>query len=226
FFFLQCSVAINCISLSSGDLCEALRTKELQQAFKSALAKHPDKRASDKEAHARLTKTYNALISADDPFDAFADSERTFDLDLTSWNLDPYPNGVQDLPAPLKEILRKGGKLKAYLGDKDKDDLKWRSSQDLSFLEWCYGDSEDYTNKVAVVKLRNVSKGLTHPALQKANQKDPRKVTSKVCVTLFGPAVEDFPEGVEIPLRAKSQKERDVFVEQIVQWRDAASYNF
>lgn len=63
--------------------------------------------------------------------DAFASTVTELDFSITQWNVDPYPNGVHDLPANVKDALRKGGKLKVYIGEKDAEEIKWRSSQDL-----------------------------------------------------------------------------------------------
>lgn len=51
-------------------------------------------------------------------------------------------------------------------------------------------------------------------------------VTAKLTMCLFGPPNDDHPNGVELPMKAKTQKERDQFVDMMVQWRDAATYNF
>ena len=63
--------------------------------------------------------------------DAFASTVTELDMNITQLNVDPYPNGVHDLPVHVKEGLRKGGELKVYIGDKDAEKIKWRSSQDL-----------------------------------------------------------------------------------------------
>lgn len=69
--------------------------------------------------------------SGQDSFDAFSKTVTELDFALTEWNVDPYPNGVHDLPSAVKEALRKGGKLKVFLGDKEREEIRWRSSQDL-----------------------------------------------------------------------------------------------
>lgn len=63
--------------------------------------------------------------------DAFASTVTELDMKITQWSVDPYPNGVHDLPVHVKEALRKGGELKVYIGDKDAEKIRWRSSQDL-----------------------------------------------------------------------------------------------
>lgn len=51
-------------------------------------------------------------------------------------------------------------------------------------------------------------------------------MSAKVTLCIYGPPTEDFPEGLELPIKTKTQKERDAFVDLIVLWRDAASYNY
>lgn len=55
----------------------------------------------------------------------------TYPLELTWWDKDKYPMGVQDLPAEYKEELRAGGKWKTIVGEKDREVFHWKSSMDL-----------------------------------------------------------------------------------------------
>lgn len=171
--------------------------------------------------------SFALLIPADkDPMDAFANCNLEFSFGATFWDQDPYPNGVHDLPSAVKDFLRKGGRFKVFLGDKDREEMKWRSSQDLNAFEWSAGNDTEFSNRVPIVRIRNVSKGLSHPALQKAAKREMRKMTPKLCLCICGPPTEDNPNGLELPIKTKSQKERDTFVEMMIQWRDAAAYNF
>ncbi|PFH34228.1 putative anonymous antigen-1 [Besnoitia besnoiti] len=221
-----CCVIINSIAMTSGDMYEEIKSKELMGALKTSLGKLPTKKPEEKAIKEVCTKTLNAMGSSEDPFDAFSKTVTELDFALTEWNVDPYPNGVHDLPSGVKEALRKGGKLKVFMGDKAREEIRWRSSQDLNAFEWSVGTDQDFNNRVPIVRIRNVAKGLVHPALQNAAKKEPRKVTPKLTLCLFGPPNDDFPNGVELPMKAKTQKERDQFVELMVQWRDAATYNF
>lgn len=71
------------------------------------------------------------------PFYHLVDLE--FPLDLSGWNDDPYPDGVQSLPAEIKEFLRQGGKLDVYTmvvgadGQRkpDRKDFLWKSTHEL-----------------------------------------------------------------------------------------------
>lgn len=56
-----------------------------------------------------------------------------YPLELTQWNLDPYPNGVQDLPAEVKTELREGGKAKLVVDPVQRSPFIWKSSQDLTY---------------------------------------------------------------------------------------------
>ncbi|OEH79639.1 hypothetical protein cyc_04251 [Cyclospora cayetanensis] len=222
---LSC-IIVNSIAMTSGDMYDSIKTKELVLAFKGSVTKLPVKKPEEKAIRDECQKTLEALSSSLDPMDAFASTVTELDLNITQWNVDPYPNGVHDLPVHVKDALRKGGELKVYIGDKDADKIRWRSSQDLNAFEWNVGNETDWNNRVPIVRIRNVAKGLSHPALVKANKKSSRTVTSKICLCVFGPPNEDNPAGIELPLRAKNQKERDQLVEMLVQWRDAATYNF
>ncbi|CDJ64851.1 LOW QUALITY PROTEIN: hypothetical protein, conserved [Eimeria necatrix] len=221
---LSC-IIVNSIAMTSGDMYDSIKTRELVAAFKGSISKIGNKKPEEKAVRDECQKTLDALGSNLDPMDAFASTVTELDLNITQWNVDPYPNGVHDLPVHVKEALRKGGELKVYIGDKEAEKIRWRSSQDLNAFEWNIGNETDWNNRVPIVRIRNVAKGLSHPALVKANKKS-RSVTSKICLCIFGPPNEDNPAGIELPLRAKSQKERDHLVEMLVQWRDAATYNF
>ncbi|PHJ24002.1 anonymous antigen-1 [Cystoisospora suis] len=221
-----CCVIINSIAMTSGDMYEGIKTKDLISALKSSVGKLASKKADEKAIKEQCQKTVDAMGSSQDSFDAFSKTITELDFTLTEWNVDPYPNGVHDLPSAVKEALRKGGKLKVFLGDKEREEIRWRSSQDLNAFEWSLGADQEFNNRVPIVRIRNVAKGLSHPALQAANKKEPRKITAKLTMCLFGPPNDDHPNGVELPMKAKTQKERDQFVDMMVQWRDAATYNF
>lgn len=55
-----------------------------------------------------------------------------YPLNLTEWNKDPYPNGVQDLPPEIKKELREGGKARIVTDAKTRLPFCWKSSQDLT----------------------------------------------------------------------------------------------
>lgn len=221
-----CCIIINSVAMTSGDMYEEINSRDLVSALKASISKLASKKPEEKAIKDMCSKTLEALTSSLDPFDAFGKTVTELDFQMTQWNVDPYPNGVHDLPAATKEALRKGGKLKVFVGEKEKEEIRWRSSQDLNAFEWSVGADQEYSNRVPIVRIRNVAKGLGHPSLQRGAKKEPRKVTAKVTMCLYGPPNDDNPNGVELPMIAKSQKERDQFVEMMVQWRDAATYNF
>ncbi|KAH7649306.1 putative Armadillo/beta-catenin-like repeat protein [Cryptosporidium bovis] len=147
-----------------------------------------------------------------------------FNFDITHWNVEPYPNGVQDLPKETKDFLRNGGKLKIVMDGKLREDFIWRASQDLYKLEWKIGSKDtEYSNTLPIVKVRNIWKGLQSNVLKSANIIEPRKITGPTCFVIVGPPSEDQPQGMEISLKTKSKSERDSMIESLVMWREAAT---
>lgn len=219
------ALIIDNTAMYSGEIYETTITREIVKNFKNGLSKFP-KGKEEKAIQAKLTLTLNAMNSPEDPMDSFKDTLLIFDFSLSEFDVDPYLNGVHDLPVNVKENLRKGGMFKIFVANGERKAFKWKSSQDLNALEWTVGDNVENVFKIPIVRIRNVSKGLVSPALQAANKKEPRKVNSKVTLCIFGPAMEDFPNGLELSIKTKTQKERDGFVDLIVLWRDASSYNY
>eukprot|EP00921_Rhytidocystis_pertsovi_P020754 GHVQ01033093.1.p1 GENE.GHVQ01033093.1~~GHVQ01033093.1.p1 ORF type:complete len:2566 (+),score=376.05 GHVQ01033093.1:821-7699(+) len=221
--FTACCIIDN-IALTSGDLYDTIKSKELVAAVKSSVGKLPSKDAAQKAAKATTELTLKALQSNADPFEAYEGSLVKFDLALTEYNVDPYPNGVQDLPADMKTILRKGGKMK-MLGNSDKEQLVWRASQDLHAFEWLIGAEKEFSNRLPITRVKQIGKGLCNEALKAGHKKESRKVTQAVSLCLFGPASEEHPSGLALNLLTKNAKERNAFVEMVVTWRDAATYS-
>lgn len=55
-----------------------------------------------------------------------------FDIDRSQWAMDKYPNGVQDLPADIKEGLRQGGLTQRITVETPTGEpMLWKASQDL-----------------------------------------------------------------------------------------------
>lgn len=223
---LTTCIAINNLAKTSGDLYETVRSKELLSAVKTAISKIPGKDAPSKELKAICQATYNALSKSDDPFVAFEGTKLDYDIGLSDYHVDPYPNGVQDLPSDVKAVLRKGSHFKLILPNLAREDITWRASQDLHVLEWIQGQEKEYSNRVPIVRVRNIAKGLSNEVLQEAHNKEPRRITASLTMCIYGPASEEFSNGLSLSMKAKTKKDRDHFVEQILMWRDAASYNY
>eukprot|EP00922_Rhytidocystis_sp_ex-Travisia-forbesii_P027352 GHVS01040084.1.p1 GENE.GHVS01040084.1~~GHVS01040084.1.p1 ORF type:complete len:2151 (+),score=222.55 GHVS01040084.1:985-7437(+) len=223
---LSSCIAINNVAKTSGDLYEAIQSKELISAVKAAITKIPTKDPASKQIRVQCTATLTALNKSEDPFLAFEDTRLDYDLALSEFDIDPYPNGVQDLPSDIKQNLRKGAKYTICLPGNEKEDIVWRASQDLHALEWQTGKEKDFPNRVPMVRLRSFTKGLTNDILKEANKKEPRKVTALLCMSVYGPASEDYPNGLCLPIKTKTKKDRDQFVDWLVMWRDAATYSY
>lgn len=171
-----------------------------------------------------VSSVSSALMAGD--YSALSVICNDFDFDITHWNVEPYPNGVQDLPKEAKDFLRNGGKLKIVLDGKSRDEFTWRASQDLYKLEWKIGTKEaDFNNSLPIGKIRNIWKGLQSTVLKAANMVEPRKITGPSCFVIVGPPSEDQPQGMELSLKAKSKSERDGIIEHFVMWREAATYH-
>eukprot|EP00917_Polyrhabdina_sp_WS-2016_P004717 GHVP01010878.1.p1 GENE.GHVP01010878.1~~GHVP01010878.1.p1 ORF type:complete len:1102 (-),score=199.83 GHVP01010878.1:3916-6732(-) len=147
-----------------------------------------------------------------------------FPFDLTEWNNDPYPNGVQDLPQEIREKIRKGDKIKTLKPDGEKETLWWKASMDMEMFQWRVDPKEGrYPDAIGVSRFRNISRGPDHPLLAEALKKG--KVSESSIAALSGESP-DYPAGVAIPIVAGSKKDRDKFLYMITEWRDAATMGF
>ncbi|CRH00742.1 conserved Plasmodium protein, unknown function [Plasmodium relictum] len=219
------SICIDNIAMYSAEVYDTTITRDIIKGFKNGLSKMNNKK-EDKQIFQKVQLTLNAMNSAEDPLDAFKDTLLIFDFSLSEFDVDPYVNGVHDLPSNIKDTLRKGGSCKIFYNSDQRQAFKWKASQDLSTFEWTVGENLENIFKISIVRIKNISKGLSHPTLKACNKREPRKVTTKVTLCVFGPPTEEFPNGLELPIKTKTQKERDAFVDLIVLWRDAASYNY
>ncbi|SBS84940.1 conserved Plasmodium protein, unknown function [Plasmodium ovale curtisi] len=219
------SICIDNIAMYSSEVYDTTISRDIIKGFKTSISKMSNKK-EDKLIVQKVERTLEAMNSAEDPLDAFKDTLLIFDFSLSEFDKDPYVNGVHDLQPNVKDSLRKGGMCKIYHNSDKRKPFKWKASQDLGTLEWTIGDDSDHIYKISVVRIKNISKGLAHPLLKASNKREPRKVNAKVTLCIYGPPTEDFPEGLELPIKTKTQKERDAFVDLLVLWRDAASYNY
>ncbi|SCO73469.1 conserved Plasmodium protein, unknown function [Plasmodium vivax] len=219
------AICIDNIAMYSAEVYDMTVSRDIIKGFKSSVSKMSSKK-EDKQIVQKVELTVEAMNSAEDPLDAFKDTLLFFDFGLSEFDKDPYVNGVHDLSSNIKDALRKGGVTKIYHNSDKRKPFKWKASQDLGTLEWTVGEDSEHIFKISVVRIKNISKGLAHPLLRASNKREPRKVNAKVTLCIYGPPTEDFPEGLELPIKAKTQKERDAFVDLLVLWRDAASYNY
>ncbi|EUD68706.1 hypothetical protein C922_01106 [Plasmodium inui San Antonio 1] len=219
------AICIDNIAMYSAEVYDTTVSREIIKGFKASVSTMSNKK-EDRQIVQKVQLTLDAMNSSEDPLDAFKDTLLIFDFNLSEFDKDPYVNGVHDLPSNVKDALRKGGVNKIYHNSDKREPFKWKASQDLGTLEWTIGDNADHIFKISVIRIKNISKGLVHPLLKVANKREPRKVNAKVTLCIYGPPTEDFPEGIELPIKTKTQKERDAFVDLLVLWRDAASYNY
>lgn len=146
-----------------------------------------------------------------------------FPIFLSGFDVDPYPNGVHDLPKEAKDILRAGSRVTLVLNEKDRDECLVRASQDLLLLQWQVGNSSSFQN-MPIARIRRIAKGLKSDTLVKAHRKD-WKVSENTTFVFTGPVTPDYPDGMELNMKAKTRKDRDTIVDWIIMWRDAATYS-
>lgn len=110
-----------------------------------------------------------------------------FPLELTEWNLNPYPNGLQDLSPEIKKQLREGARAKIVYDAKVRSPFWWKSSQDLMTLQWKTTDdpTAPYNNSVPISRLRTLKKGTTTPLLKAAAAKDRKRKLNKKRLFLY-----------------------------------------
>jgi len=218
----DCHITNSLALTATPELLQTITGSRLGALLTTAAGKVPKEQ---KDAKALMLATAAALKQGkNDSFQAIATWE--FDLTLSQYDIDPYRNGVQDLPKDLKDSLRKGGRFKVFVDEKTRDECFWRASQDLHALQWKMSKDKDYSNAVPIVRIKNVTKGLGSDVLRRAQKREPRKTHAGVCCVLNGPATEECPNGLQLSVKMKSKKERDEFVDSMVTWRDAASYGY
>eukprot|EP01056_Protomagalhaensia_sp_Gyna25_P004075 Protomagalhaensia_sp_Gyna_25__4074@NODE_368_length_3686_cov_69_254730_g250_i1_p1_GENE_NODE_368_length_3686_cov_69_254730_g250_i1NODE_368_length_3686_cov_69_254730_g250_i1_p1_ORF_typecomplete_len435_score80_55Mito_fiss_reg/PF05308_11/0_17VATPase_H_N/PF03224_14/0_21PRIMA1/PF16101_5/3_3_NODE_368_length_3686_cov_69_254730_g250_i123823506 len=153
-----------------------------------------------------------------------------FPLEMTWWDKDKYPNGVQDLPNEVKEELRAGGKFKTVVnGEGAKEVLHWRSSMDLLMLNWRVDPREGpWQHSIAISRICGIYRGLATSTLKQAydNGSPTSRPRENECLVLQGPPTEDFPNGVEINLLCGMKRSRDRAFELFSEWREAAAFGF
>ncbi|AFZ80529.1 hypothetical protein BEWA_033840 [Theileria equi strain WA] len=221
--FIVSTVTLENVFLLSTDLRNNIVTRDVIKKYKDAVGYLPVKKPEEKAFKERCQKLLDALSSSSE--DVKLESTGKFDFGLSGWSVDPYPNGTQDLPEASKDALRTGGRFKAFLDENGpRVGVRWRSTQDLNFLEWGR-ETEEFPHRFPILRIRNIARGLKHPLLEKANAKQPRKVNAQNCFCIIASATEEFPDGCTIPVKCKTLKEREALVELLIQWRDAASYN-
>lgn len=66
-----------------------------------------------------------------DPTRFAAHQQWDFPFELTAWDENAYPNGVQDLPLDIREEIRSGGRFKVLLDERTREVFHWRASLDM-----------------------------------------------------------------------------------------------
>eukprot|EP01071_Lankesteria_metandrocarpae_P001326 Lankesteria_metandrocarpae@DN1476_c0_g1_i1.p1 len=207
-------------------------------AYKAAVKRYG---AQDKESKNEVVDRYDYTISAWEAlFDGALGSiafrrlaTYNFDFEITGWKVELYPNGVQDLKN--KSALREGGRIKIIEDEKNRSSFFWSANQTLSMFRWRVEkdkDNEDahvtgeieYTNFVPVSKLQAIVPGLSNNMLKLAAKKQ-KGLSQDLCMSIQGPPTEDFPQGINLSLKAKSKAERDEFVTAVSNWREAARFS-
>eukprot|EP01053_Blabericola_migrator_P012968 Blabericola_migrator_1__12967@NODE_85_length_14814_cov_131_925612_g76_i0_p1_GENE_NODE_85_length_14814_cov_131_925612_g76_i0NODE_85_length_14814_cov_131_925612_g76_i0_p1_ORF_typecomplete_len2624_score585_46Arm_2/PF04826_13/13Arm_2/PF04826_13/13Arm_2/PF04826_13/0_17Arm_2/PF04826_13/0_13Arm_2/PF04826_13/20Arm_2/PF04826_13/2_4e02Arm_2/PF04826_13/1_1e03Arm_2/PF04826_13/1Arm_2/PF04826_13/5_6e05KAP/PF05804_12/9_8e02KAP/PF05804_12/0_005KAP/PF05804_12/34KAP/PF05804_12/35KAP/PF05804_12/3_4e02KAP/PF05804_1 len=152
-----------------------------------------------------------------------------YPMELTWWDKDKYPNGVQDLPVEMKEELRTGGKFKTVTAEGNKEILHWKSSMDLLLLNWRIDPKEGpWQHSVAISRICAINRGLASNTLRQAheNGSPTSRPREGECLVLQGPPTDDFPSGVEINLLCGMKRSRDKAYELFSEWREAAAFGF
>lgn len=215
------------LRIAPPDLISTIVPKSVNKVYRESIKKMPNRKPAEKEIY-RMAESAIERLDAPSKLEPgeklsppFPDG---FNFALSGWDVDPYPNGVQDLPQAVKDALRKGDKCTMITNDLSRVSSKWRSTQDLNCLEWGPEES-NYPNRVPILRIKNIASGIKSPILEGASRRDSRKVTQRTSACIICAPTVEFPEGISISLLFKGQKQRDEMVELLTQWRDAASYN-
>lgn len=81
----------------------------------------------------------------------------------------------------------------------------------FSAFEWNVGNETDWNNRVPIVRIRNVAKGLSHPSLVKANKKASRTGTTLFPVTAYFSLLQACCLTTSLAPRSRAQQFTAVF---------------
>ncbi|KAH0484910.1 MAG: uncharacterized protein KVP18_004735 [Porospora cf. gigantea A] len=152
-------------------------------------------------------------------------SQWEYPLSLTLWDKDKYPNGVQDLPTEMRDVIRQGNKCKTQIDQKTKDVFHWKASLDMTQIEWRIDPKEGpFPYSCAVSALKLIAKGTQSQLLK--DLKGDSKLFNKRCMVVSGPPVDGFPSGFEWNLIFATPMSRDKFYDLLSEWREAATFGF
>jgi len=156
-----------------------------------------------------------------------------FDLDLSQHHVDPYPDGVQSLPAPFRNSLRLGGQAEVIEGANKKSIFLWRSSHDLVLWEWKLipvgtkvDDDVDpaYPFSIAISRVNKLQSGVDSDQFTAAAATE--SISSSKCMVVGGPPLPAYPQGLMLSLKFRDQKERDALLYILATWREASAFGF
>eukprot|EP01054_Gregarina_sp_Poly1_P004505 Gregarina_sp_Poly_1__4504@NODE_241_length_10879_cov_245_316038_g212_i0_p1_GENE_NODE_241_length_10879_cov_245_316038_g212_i0NODE_241_length_10879_cov_245_316038_g212_i0_p1_ORF_typecomplete_len2605_score474_06KAP/PF05804_12/21KAP/PF05804_12/3_4KAP/PF05804_12/2_7e03KAP/PF05804_12/1KAP/PF05804_12/2_5e06DUF3361/PF11841_8/3_4e02DUF3361/PF11841_8/1_4e03DUF3361/PF11841_8/1_2e04DUF3361/PF11841_8/4_8e03DUF3361/PF11841_8/4_8e02DUF3361/PF11841_8/6_4e03DUF3361/PF11841_8/2_2e06Arm_2/PF04826_13/5_3Arm_2/PF0482 len=221
-------IAANVAYVSEEDSYETLQKAD---EFLRALSRTEKSLPRSAKLEARLINDVYAYLLGKYPQKTFGQlAAWDFNIEISDWSKDKYPNGVQDLPFEIKDYLRTGGKLTLITETNlSGEDCLWRGSQDLLRFQWNPGrvpQAGNYSNAIGIGRARNITLGLQSALLATAHRQRRLSVTDSNTFTIHGPATEDSPMGLELCFRANSRKERDKLVDALKEWHEAAQYGF
>eukprot|EP01053_Blabericola_migrator_P003639 Blabericola_migrator_1__3638@NODE_208_length_11399_cov_361_320155_g179_i0_p1_GENE_NODE_208_length_11399_cov_361_320155_g179_i0NODE_208_length_11399_cov_361_320155_g179_i0_p1_ORF_typecomplete_len2709_score643_44KAP/PF05804_12/0_0098KAP/PF05804_12/84KAP/PF05804_12/3_5e02KAP/PF05804_12/0_94KAP/PF05804_12/5_2e02KAP/PF05804_12/0_043KAP/PF05804_12/0_00018Arm_2/PF04826_13/1_6Arm_2/PF04826_13/1_6e02Arm_2/PF04826_13/9_9e02Arm_2/PF04826_13/1_2e03Arm_2/PF04826_13/73Arm_2/PF04826_13/0_07Arm_2/PF04826_13/6_6 len=154
---------------------------------------------------------------------------QTYDFPVATadFSKDMYPNGVQDLNAPIKKKIRKGGKCHFVHtpdgGTPELQPMLWKSSPDLTVLS-LYTDKRSTNTEVRipVSRLRVIDRGLTGTPLVRQLAKQMKLWAGSTCSLAAGPAP-GLPDGAEVILVFPTRFHCRRFYYRLREWQCAAT---
>eukprot|EP01053_Blabericola_migrator_P007079 Blabericola_migrator_1__7078@NODE_358_length_9448_cov_212_227694_g286_i0_p1_GENE_NODE_358_length_9448_cov_212_227694_g286_i0NODE_358_length_9448_cov_212_227694_g286_i0_p1_ORF_typecomplete_len2266_score432_97KAP/PF05804_12/16KAP/PF05804_12/5_1KAP/PF05804_12/1_7e08KAP/PF05804_12/4_8e02Arm_2/PF04826_13/4_8e03Arm_2/PF04826_13/1_1e03Arm_2/PF04826_13/5_7Arm_2/PF04826_13/0_095Arm_2/PF04826_13/3_2e06Arm_2/PF04826_13/2_1Arm_2/PF04826_13/4_9e03VATPase_H_N/PF03224_14/2_6e03VATPase_H_N/PF03224_14/1_1VATPase len=150
-------------------------------------------------------------------------------LELSQWHIDPFPDGVQSLPAEIKLKLRKGGRAEVYDSQGQRNLLLWKGSHDLVLFEWKVlplGSKDEvdpqYPFNLAISRFSTIAPGINHPYFGLTAD----SLHESRCCVLKGPGTPACPTGVNLCIKFKDSSSRDSFLQALSNWREACAFGF
>ena len=155
-----------------------------------------------------------------------------YDLQLSGYFDNPYPDGVQSLSPEARAKLRRGGHAHC-VENGEKKILHWRSSHDLLVLEWKTlalktkdkTIDPNYPYRVAISRLAGIKRGLGTAELQQEAKKDVL-ISGGNCFAVIGPPLPTHPQGMVLSIVCSTKGKRDEFLSDVTMWREAAAFGF
>eukprot|EP01069_Polyplicarium_translucidae_P007096 Polyplicarium_translucidae@DN3058_c0_g1_i1.p1 len=138
-----------------------------------------------------------------------------------------YPDGLQSLPADIREKIREGGRFEVCSLVVKREMHQWKSSHDMMCLMF-----RPESEKKEIMWSNNVPVGRVKAILTTTNCDELRDIAEHEkgqegqYVTLVCTPCREIPRGLQLHLHFKSAKERDAFCLTLVPWRDGATSGF